>query len=146
MSRRYASACTVMISLVVMISRDFELQLKSSGHATHTAIHFKRNDPGSRRPSRRYASACTVIISLVVVISRDFESQLKSSGHATHGMTLDPGAPGDSNWTFRLSPVVSAMLSGVVGACMCGLYVVVCVAGALMCITVTFFLLHAARC
>ena len=38
---------------------------------------------------------------------------------------------------FGLSPVVSAMLSGVVGAC--GLYVVVCVAGAPMCITVTFF-------
>ena len=57
-------------------------------------------------------------------------------------MTLDPGAPGGSGWTFGLSPVVSAMLSGVVGAC--GLYVVVCVAGAPMCITVTFFF-NAAR-
>ena len=37
---------------------------------------------------------------------------------------------------------MSAMLSGVVGAC--GLYVVVCVAGAPMCITVTFFF-NAAR-
>ena len=35
-------------------------------------------------------------------------------------MTLDPGAPGGSGWTFGLSPVVSAMLSGVVGVC--GLY------------------------
>ena len=34
---------------------------------------------------------------------------------------------------------MSAMLSGVVGAC--GLYVVVCVAGAPMCITVTFVFL-----
>ena len=32
-------------------------------------------------------------------------------------MTLDPGALGGSGWTFGLSPVVSAMLSGVVGAC-----------------------------
>ena len=52
-------------------------------------------------------------------------------------ITLDPGAPGGSGWTFGLSPVVSAMLSGVVGAC--GLYVIVCVAGAPMCITVTLF-------
>ena len=52
-------------------------------------------------------------------------------------MTLDPGAPGGSGWTFGLSPVVSAMLSGMVSEC--GLYVVVCVAGAWMCITVTFF-------
>ena len=55
---------------------------------------------------------------------------------------LDPGAPGGSGWTFGLSPVVSAMLSVVVGAC--GLYVVVCVAGAPMCITVMFFF-NAAR-
>ena len=53
-------------------------------------------------------------------------------------MTLDPGALGGNGWTFGLSPVVSAMLSGVVvGAC--GLYVVVCVAGVPMCITVTLF-------
>ena len=111
--------------------------MKSSGHATHTAIHFKRNDPGSRRPSRRYASACTVMISLVVVIFLDFESQLKSSGHATHGMTLDPGAPGDSNWTFRLSPVVSAMLSGVVGACVA--YMSSCVLLAPRCVSPSRF-------
>ena len=29
-------AYTVMISLVVQITRDFESQLKSSGHATHS--------------------------------------------------------------------------------------------------------------
>ena len=29
-------ACTVMISLVLVIPGDFESQLKSSGHATHT--------------------------------------------------------------------------------------------------------------
>ena len=51
----------------------------------------------------------------------------------------DPGSrrSGGSGWTFGLSPVVSAMLSGVVGAR--GPYVVVCVAGAPTCITVTFF-------
>ena len=37
-------------------------------------------------------------------------------------MTLDPSAPSGSGSTFGLSPVVSAMLSGVIGAC------VVCVA------------------
>ena len=52
-------------------------------------------------------------------------------------MALDPGAPSGGGWIFGLSPVVSAMLSGVVGACVCGLYGVVCVAGAPMCITDT---------
>ena len=32
-------------------------------------------------------------------------------------MTLDPGAPGGSGWTFGLSSGVSAMLLGVVDAC-----------------------------
>ena len=50
----------------------------------------------------------------------------------------DPGAPGGSGWTFALSPVVSAMFSGVVGACV-ALYVVVYVAGAPMYITDTLF-------
>ena len=54
-------------------------------------------------------------------------------------MTLDPGAPGGSGCTFGLSLVVSAMLSDVVSACVCGLYGVVCVAGAPMCIPDTFF-------
>ena len=53
-------------------------------------------------------------------------------------MTLDPGALGGSSWTFGLSLVVSAMLSGVVGACV-AYNVVACVAGAPMCITATFF-------
>ena len=57
-------------------------------------------------------------------------------------MTLDPGAPSGSCWTFGLSPVASAMLSGVVGACVACMSS--CVAGAPTCITVTF-VLHAAR-
>ena len=48
-------------------------------------------------------------------------------------MTLDRGSPGSSGWTFGLPPVVSAMLSGVVGACvaMCG---VVYVTGSPVCV------------
>ena len=49
-------------------------------------------------------------------------------------MTLDPDAPGGRGWTFGLSPVVvSAMLSGVMGACV-AMYGVVCVTGAPMCV------------
>ena len=52
-------------------------------------------------------------------------------------MTLDPGAPGGSGWTFGLSPVVSAMLSGVVDAC------VACMASCLLpaprCVSTTRF-------
>ena len=85
---------------------------------------------------------CTVMISLVVVISRDFESQLKSSGPATQPfiitrMTLDPGAPGGSGWTFGLSPVVSALLLGVVS--MCVAYMSSCVVLAPRCVSPSRF-------
>ena len=52
-------------------------------------------------------------------------------------MTLDPGAPGGSGWTFGLSPVVSAMLSGVMGAC--GLYMSSCVLLAPRCVSPSRF-------
>ena len=57
-------------------------------------------------------------------------------------MTLDPGAPGGRGWRFGLSPVVSAMFSGVVG--MCVACVASCVLLAPRCVSPTRFFLHAA--
>ena len=53
-------------------------------------------------------------------------------------MILDPAvAPGGSGWTFGLSPVVSAMLSGVVGACVA--YMSSCVLLAPRCVSPSRF-------